>query len=204
MNVELVKEIQEAVGVTSDGIIGNVTLNAIADKLGIPPKAVKVEPTTDNKGKSLIKIAESQLGIFETSKNHGEGIAKYWTATTYPDGYDNREPYCAAAVCWMVREAGKFTDATRPKTASAYGFESWAEKNGLKLSKHPSSVKAGQIVIFSFSHIGICVKETDFRGNFETIEANTSQQGVTGSQRDGGGVWRRSRNLSLVRSTVTI
>ena len=46
----------------------------------------------------LIDIAMRDEGQKETSRNRGPAIEKFWTATNYPDGYVNREPYCAAGV----------------------------------------------------------------------------------------------------------
>lgn len=149
----------------------------------------------------MVQKSSSPHGIFETSKNQGEGIAKYWTATSYPDGYKNREPYCAAAVCWLIKEAGLFPEEKRPKTALAFGFEDWATDHGLKLVKRPSSVKKGDLVIFPFSHIGVAFTDSDSKGDFQTVEANTSGT-LRGDQRDGGGVFCRRRNLGVVRSLV--
>ena len=196
MDRDLVLAVQRAVGVDADGDFGNVTLAAVAAKLGIVPKK-------SDGGNKLISIAETQLGILESSKNHGEGIAKFWTATNYPEGYNDRAPYCAAALCWMIREAGIFSEEKRPKTAAAFGLETWGEDNGLKVVKHPSSVKAGDVVVFAFSHVAIATSDSDSDGRFSTIEANTSP-GTAGSQRDGGGVYRRMRNLSAVRSSIAL
>ena len=44
----------------------------------------------------IVAIAAAQLGVHETSANQGPGLEKCWTATSYgPDGYKNREPWCA-------------------------------------------------------------------------------------------------------------
>ena len=50
----------------------------------------------------LVALAAAELWVRETSKNQGPGVQKYWAATSYPDGYQNREPYCAAFVCWLI------------------------------------------------------------------------------------------------------
>jgi peptidoglycan hydrolase-like protein with peptidoglycan-binding domain len=70
----------------------------------------------------IVGLARADLGIRETEgKNHGPGIAKFWPATNYPTGYANREPYCAAAVCYWVKEAaGSIKPAfDLPRTATA-------------------------------------------------------------------------------------
>jgi len=191
MNTSLIKKIQNAVNVKADGELGNITLNAIAEKLGI----IRFDKN------KLVEIAKGQLGIFETSKNHGQGISKYWTATNYPEGYSDRAPYCAAAVCWMVRQTGQFSEQERPKTALAFGFEGWARERGLTLQKPPQNVRKGDLVIFAFSHVGIAISDSDSDGNFQTVEANTSGTS-SGDQRDGGGVFQKLLNLGSVRSVV--
>jgi len=152
----------------------------------------------------LVEIAESQLGITETSKNHGEGIEKYWEATNYPDGYQNREPYCAAAVCWIVRSAmGESISWSfkRPQSATAFGLEDWSLKQDSSTStkKNPrGDIRAGDIVVFKFSHTGIAVTAPDKSGHFKCIEANTGPSG----ERDGDGVWKKTRHIDLVRSRI--
>lgn len=192
---ENIKSIQHAVGVTEDGQLGPITLNAIISKIDIK------KPESGNSDK-IIAIAKTQLGVHETSRNHGDGIAKYWTATNYPDGYDNREPYCAACMCWCIKESNIFDEKERPKSAAAFGFENWADNlyKKTKITRKPTKVKKGQLVVFSFSHIGIATSDSDRGGNFETVEANT---GATGS-RDGDGVYAKTRNINVVRSVITI
>lgn len=189
------KSIQQSVGVDDDGDLGPITLNAIINKLDVK------EPTSSNAEK-IISIAKTQVGIHETSRNHGDGIAKYWTATNYKEGYDNREPYCAACMTWCINEAKIFSDLERPKTAAAFGFENWADNlpKKTKITRKPKKVKRGQLVIFAFSHIGIATSDSNLEGFFDTIEANT---GANGS-RDGDGVYAKTRNINTVRSVVTI
>jgi hypothetical protein len=153
----------------------------------------------------IVKVAKTQLGIVETSKNHGEGIEKYWAATNYPDGYKNREPYCAAALCWIIREAMAASTKTwtfkRPKTASAFGFEEWSlaqdKSTNTKMKPH-GDIEPGDLVIFKFSHIGIATSRPNKDGHFSTIEANTGPNG----ERDGDGVWQKTRHMDQVRSRI--
>lgn len=191
-----IKSIQISLGVMADSIIGPITINAILKKFGIV-----VNTISDNASK-IIDIAKTQIGVYETSPNHGENIAKYWTATNYPDGYKNREPYCAACMCWCIKESGAFSESERPKTAAAFGFENWADNLPKKtvITRKPKRVKKGQLVIFSFSHIGIATSDSNDSGVFTTVEANTGASGG----RDGDGVYAKSRNISVVRSVITI
>jgi hypothetical protein len=154
---------------------------------------------------SLISVARGEVGVRETSKNQGPGIAKYWAATSYRSGYNERQPWCAAFVCWCIQQSGLFSEQDRPKTAAAYrggGFEAWARSKypAAVLSMRPTQIRAGDLVIYSFSHIGIASTNSDISGNFRCIEGNTNAQG----SREGNGVWEKSRNMSSVRSAVTI
>lgn len=180
MNINIIKNIQKVLGVEVDGILGPITRKAYANK--------------------LILIANDEVGTSETSKNQGPGIKKYWTATNYPDGYENREPWCAAYVCWCIKQCKVFTESNRPKTASAFGYEEWANNLGLTLIKLPYIIKRGDIVIYKFSHIGIATEDSDSDGDFRAIEGNTNDAG----SREGGSVLIKSRNISSVRSVIRL
>jgi len=183
MNKETTIYLQGALGVKQDADIGPITRKAYADK--------------------LLSIALKEVGIFETSQNHGEGIEKYWKACDYSDGYKDRAPYCAAFISYLFFMAGVFNEDNRPRTASAFAFEAWGRKVGLNVTRPPKNVKKGDLVILSISHIGIASSDSDSKGNFSTVEANTSS-GSKGSQRDGGGVFKRTRNISCLRSVVRL
>jgi len=154
----------------------------------------------------IIQAAQSKVGnTRETSQNQGPGIAELWTATDYSDGYNARAPWCAAFVSWCVKQSGVFSEADRPKSASAFkggGYEAWArsKSSAVKLTTNPSKVYAGDLVIFSFSHIGIATSDSDSNGKFNTIEGNTNAAG----SREGNGCYAKTRSLSAVRSTCTI
>jgi len=169
-----------------------------------PPKPVK--PTL---AETMTRFALSQDWVREESKNRGEGIAKYWQATDYPGGYANREPYCAAGVCWAMRAAAEeigFKEDNGfqlPRTARAYGFEEWSiAQDGRTWTKIKPGVdiKRGDIVIFNFSHVGIATGSPDINGKFSTIEFNTGE----GGGNDGDGVFRKHRPISQVRSRIRL
>ena len=149
-------------------------------------------------GDKFISVAQSQRGVKETSKNQGPGIEKYWSATSYGvAGYHERLPWCAAFVSWVVKSAGVLSQDKLPNTAGAFEFQSWAKSNGIPITMSPRSVSRGDIVVFSFSHIGIAT--SDSSGNsFTTIEGNTDSSG----SREGGGVWEKTRSLSSLSSAI--
>jgi len=166
-----------------------------------PPTPIQISGSAAQ----IINAARNEIGIRETSKNQGPGIAKYWGATDYKSGYDNRDPWCAAFVSWCVQQSGIFSEADRPKSAAAFrggGYEAWARSKApnVILNTHPTKINVGDIVIFRFSHIGIATSNSDQTNNFQTIEGNTNASG----SREGNGVWSKTRNLNVVRSAITI
>lgn len=161
----------------------------------------------------LIAIARRDFGAEETSPNRGPAIEKFWPATSYPEGYKDRAPYCAAAVCYWVREWLKDAEVLaalhktaeqaehwRCKSPAAFGWETWAHQNHVRVIAPNSGavLHTGDIVIFSFSHIGLLYD--DAPGLLYTIEANTNAAG----EREGDGVWQKQRRLKSVRSLVRL
>jgi peptidoglycan hydrolase-like protein with peptidoglycan-binding domain len=144
-----------------DGDKGPETKSARAAwESSLAPAQAAVSPFVSR----LISVARAEVGTRETSKNQGAGIAKYWEATTYPDGYKNREPYCAAFVCWAVREAAEVLPSRPwglPTSPVAYDAEKWASANsarGVSLMTPGTTPKAGDIFTLSAaSHVGIVV-----------------------------------------------
>jgi hypothetical protein len=139
--------------------------------------------------------------VHETSRNQGAALAKYWQATSYPDGMSHREPWCAAFVAWCVREAqirrwGSEAAAPwrRCKSAAVRGWMEWPDREPrVRVLAMGEPAKKGDIVIFltgpgEFSHIGIVVADQD-GSRIETIEGNTDESG----SREGEGVYRKHR-----------
>jgi hypothetical protein len=154
----------------------------------------------------IVRIAKSQVGVREVGNtNCGEIVNQYKAATWLnpKKGW----PWCAAFVCWVIREAlaSSGTKQTktfkRPRTAGAWDFENWsiAQDSTTWLRRKPAGdIVPGDIVIFTFSHIGIAVSSPDKMGNISTVEGNTDSAG----SREGGGVYLKTRNLSKIRSRI--
>jgi len=162
---------------------------------------------------SLVEIARRDVGKVEVTRNRAPFIARYWPATSYPNGHADRQPYCAAAVCYWVREWLKLPEVLaalkmtptgaerwRCKSAAAFGWLDWANARRLEvLSDSPTErLRVGDLMIFDVSHIGI-VRDDD-GGNVWTIEANTGN----GSVRDGDGCFERVRPRSAARAFVRL
>ena len=162
---------------------------------------------------ALVEIARRDVGKVEVTRNRAPWIAKYWPATTLPNGHADRQPDCAAAVCYWVREwlalpdvraALKVTptgaERWRCKSPAAFGWLDWANARRLDvLSDSPTErLRVGDLFIFDVSHIGI-VQGDDTTGVY-TLEANTGN----GSVRDGDGCFERKRDRSAARAFIRL
>ena len=158
----------------------------------------------------LIDIARREVGVKEVGRNTGKRVRAYQAATNLEGtGW----PWCAAFVCWCVREWGKDKDVLaalkmtpaqfdkwRPRTAAAFGLEDWARKKGLEVldADDKPNLRTGDILTFDTSHTGFVAD--DARGVIMTIEGNT---GATGG-RDGDGVWDKNRNFKESRRFIRL
>ena len=150
----------------------------------------------------LVSLARNEIGVEEVDgSNCGVRVDADKSATNLPP--HEAWPWCAAFVCWLVREAirtdGPYTFA-RPTTAGAWDFENWSKKqdNSTHTLRTPGNdIKAGDIVIFKFSHIGLCVRSAE-AGRIRTVEGNTDAAG----SREGGGVFERSRSLDSIKTRI--
>lgn len=154
----------------------------------------------------IVAIALREVGVEEVDgTNCGPRVNEYKATTNLPP----REawPWCAAFVDWCVLQAMQATGTKetptfkRPRTAGAWDLENWSRKqdNTTQTKKpHGGDIKPGDIVIFTFSHVGIAISEPDGSGFIETCEGNTDSLG----SREGGGVFRKRRKLSAIRSRI--
>lgn len=166
-------------------------------------EAIKEKPDQLSLAQIVANIAEREVGVREDPQdsNRGAKVEQYQGAT-WLDG--SGWPWCAAFVCWCIREAGAAQDLTfqRPRTAGAWDFIRWANGQGL-LNFDPRGndelIRRGDIVVFTFSHIGICnaTTETD---HVNTVEGNTDASG----SREGGGVYKKVRKRSQIRRVIRL
>lgn len=158
----------------------------------------------------LVDIARKEVGVVEVPRNSNTGkrVREYQAATNLGGtGW----PYCAAFVCWCVREWLKLPEVRdalkltvsgaekwRPKTAAAFGFHTWAEQRGLLVMDDgfSNTLHTADIMTFDMSHCGIV--EDDKGPYVYTVEGNTSSAG----SRDGGGVFAKTRNRTEARKFI--
>jgi hypothetical protein len=155
---------------------------------------------------AIVEIAKKEIGVTEINgSNCGPRVNEYKAATWLPA--NKGWPWCAAFVCWCVREALTMTGIKetktfkRPRTAGAWDFENWSkdQDNSTNTKKpHRGDIQSGDIVIFTFSHIGIATSAPDKNGNVRTVEGNTDGAG----SREGGAVLAKTRHISKIRSRI--
>jgi hypothetical protein len=162
----------------------------------------------------IAAVAREYLGTRETSKNRGPHLEEFWKATSYPDGADNREPWCSAFATFCVREADRRSPdlALRipPTFAAVSQWLPWAHdaRTGclvftpLDIQLRKYTAQAGDLVSFlpHLSHIGIVVSDYAGGAVIQTIEGNTNGDG----SREGDGVYRKTRSLSFCGSFIRI
>ena len=198
---EVVKAVQKLLGVSADCADRPVTWNAILSELSTKKDIMNGKDIPEK----MVALAREEIGVSEVDgTNCGPRVDEY-KAATWLDA-DKGWPWCAAFICWLVREAieGEEIKFKRPRTAGAWDFENWAKQqvaNGIDLRKPTNEdIKAGDIVVFSFSHIGLAVKDIDSSGYVVTIEGNTNGAG----SREGGSVLEKKRHVSKIRSRIRI
>lgn len=190
----------------------NSTSAPLPKSLPPPMPASTTRPSDENRIALLSVMAEKEVGRKETrGSNLGPEVKKYQLATNLDVG---AWPWCAAFCCYMLQQwladpanrtwlALKKTSSERwrPKTALAYGFLEWAKARPATVIILPDTAepRAGDIVIYDFSHIGIVKGNIDGEW-FEAVEGNTNGAG----SREGDGVYLKRRRRSLARAFLRI
>lgn len=165
----------------------------------------------NNPRMALVEAAKSQIGLTEKPRNAGPELVKFWQATSYPTGESDRQPWCAAFVAWCVLQAMMrepllaVGDKTRPRSAAVKDWVPWAMKpeNGCVVfgPRDPKwKPEPGDIVVFTFSHIGIVESFPGWAKGLQTIEGNTDEDGG----REGIMVCRRVRAASQCKSFIRL
>jgi hypothetical protein len=136
-----------------------------------------------NPVEELMNVSRSQLGVRElTGKNDGaqvEGYLKYV-------GFTRGNPWCAAYVSWVFREAGY------PMPRTAWSPALFPEDH---LVKEPAAGMVFGIYFSDLKRIAHCGLVENTQGDFVlTIEGNTNLEG----SREGQGVYRRLRHKRTI------
>ncbi len=169
----------------------------------------------------LIQLAEKEVGTRESGgNNRGTRIEEYQRSTWLAPG---PWPWCAAFCCWLMQEwledetvradlhipSFSLVQKLRCRDASAFGWEKWAKERQqlrpeIQILPDTALAKAGDFVVFDFSHIGIVAADQEPGSDFvETIEGNTNGKGERDSD-TGDGVWRKRRKRDLAKCYIRI
>lgn len=145
-------------------------------------------------GEKVIVWAAKQIGTTESpaGSNWGGKITE-WIKYT---GYDFPVYWCGCFACYGVVKVGgaKVSNRIRLGYTGYIVEDAKAGQNGL-IEVSYDNARAGDVVVYTFDHIGI-VESVTAEGLL-AIEGNTSS-GSSGSQSNGGGVFRRLRSRSDV------
>lgn len=146
-------------------------------------------------GKDVLKVAAGELGITESPANSNNVKYNTWFyGRAVRDTANTKYPWCMAFVQWCFDQAG----CRLPHiTASCSNLLSWYRT--YQPERVVQDPKPRDIIIYNFGHTGIVESAT--AGTITAIEGNTSP-GETGSQSNGGGVFRRTRGKKLVTAYI--
>ena len=149
---------------------------------------VKTEVIKESRRKQFVAFMKSEIGTTEVplGSNRGPRVDWYRKATTLWPSMQSGWPWCAAFVVRGLLEAGYDLDNDL-RTASVANFTAAARKRGAIVSRKP---KAGDVVVLlgPGKHIGGSL------GGSQTVEGNTTPDGMYGSQYEGTAVARKDRS----------
>ena len=92
----------------------------------------------------------------------------------------------------------------RCRDASAFGWEKWAKQHEIALLSEAEKAKAGDFVVYDFSHIGLVIEDqSSIKSKIKTIEGNTNGKGDRDSE-SGDDVWGKERAQNLTKSYIRI
>ena len=152
-------------------------------------------------GADLVKIAQSKVGTVEKGGADGKSgnlveFWDWWKAKTKQNGQG--QSWCACFVSWCFDQIHA-SALVAAKTPAGFiycpdGVAYFKKRNALI---EPHKALPGDIVFFDWEGKGIAdhvgIVESVAADHLNTIEGNTSPEGVAGSQQNGGGVYRRKR-----------
>lgn len=169
--------------------------------------------------KKFIDIARRDVGKREQSHNRAPWIKKLWSATNYPDGMDNREPYCAAGMAYDLREWGKLPEVLNALGMTAAQFEKWRCKspsvfsapgnNWVQWAKDKKltfidpvsgNFHTGDFIIFKYSHIEVYVDDDPTLSPTGIRDIGYNTDDAAGA--DGDGCFEKPRTRSRILYVV--
>lgn len=153
----------------------------------------------------VLRIAAGEIGYNRwDDPQQGTKYGRWYAQiTNSPYFGTNGIPFCAMFVSYVLNQAGQ--KCAGFPTASCGSALSGAKAAGIVLS-NIRNTQAGDIVIFDWgkkdnSHDHVGFVELNKGGYIQTVEGNTSPSN-SGSQGNGGGVYRRTRDWSVVQAII--
>ena len=148
----------------------------------------------------VLEIAKNEVGYCRyDDPERGTKYGRWYADLVGDKAFGaNGVAYCAMFASWVLAKAGVECDGM----PGAY-CPSIHHSQTLRAA----DLKAGDLVLCDWEddgtddHIGIVASNDKAAKTVKTIEGNTSA-GSSGSQANGGGVFRRTRNKSLVRAYI--
>ena len=201
-----VKAFQQQVKLVVDGVVGAKTW-AVLLKSQQLQQQFRYPPALQG---LVADIAIHYLGATEAQGNRmgsDPRMKEIFEADKYaPNGETDGYPWCCAFVSMCVQKlidiSPYYRHVAKPYTPSVYFFRThWAVEQHCKIfttQDSELSPNKGDIVVFTFSHIGIVEKVQN--GIVHTIEGNTNGQG----SREGIVVRRQRRAPPIIRCFIRL
>jgi hypothetical protein len=154
---------------------------------------------------TLLKTAAAELGTTENPTNSNRVRYNTWYYGREVSG--SNYAWCSVFVTWCFYHAGLISltwgTLNAAKVAVAEGAKNWKTLAQSKNAWVTSGYKLGDVVVFDFDgnktidHVGIVESVSADGKTLTCLEGNTSLS-TSGSQSNGGGVFRKSRSVSIV------
>lgn len=144
-------------------------------------------------GEKVLQVFAYLSDVIEVREELGPNNGKYVNDFLKESGgLGSGYPWCAASLNWVCEAIG--VPNPDKSDAAVIGWRNWARANGRLRTSPARGYLCGYLHANGSGHIGIVRSvETDI---VRSIEGNTSS-GAAGSQRDGDGLYRRSRPRSV-------
>lgn len=153
----------------------------------------------------VLNVARGEIGYSRwDDPEEGTKYGRWFAAETGDPYYgESGVPYCAMFASWCFAQAG----ASFPAFPSAYCPDIVNAAYEAGRTPYNEDARPGDLVLFDWGgdgiadHVGIVEENHPESETMTTIEGNTSA-GSSGSQGNGGGVYRRVRHYSQIRCIV--
>ncbi len=168
-------------------------LNHAKNEVAAALRVLARHPAPSSLRERAYKQAVKFIGVMEQGGNNtGPTVDKIIRANGGVVG----EPWCGDFMAWCYQRAGSKGVDRRWASVQLTGSDPDVRET--------SSPKRGDLVRFTFDHVGMFVRDRGDR-TIETIEGNTGSSGaVSDSSTGGDGVYRKVRSKGLVNDYLRV